>query len=869
MMRVPAATSVVLTTLLAAAPAVAPSLLAPAGGAEPVALAPARAAPAAPAADGFRSFVRKQAGVAKAALRKGDSAAARDAWEEVLAVDPVNLDALQGLLEVAAAEEDRDAEALVLWELLPLLEGRVADGEVSLDRELARGRERQAEVDPFAGEADVLVEAYRDALVELGDAYLGDEFYAMALTSWAQVAALAEPGSALESRALDAVERCLSEGEDWVTDIQAPRREIGGKDEAWIEAHDAETTRWNRAARMDTAHYRIRTNAGWRMLNGAAQAMEAVNAFYREMWGIVPDPKPSNVDPELRDITVPPIDLNIYADHAEYLKRSGAPEWSGGVFKGSSVETYDHAGRGGSWRATLNTLFHEASHQFMSVAVGPSCPSFVNEGVACLFEGIELLPNGNIRRDLPVMSRLNDLVNRIRRGNLVPLAEVMTTGNQPEFYAPRWGIFYYLRMAVDDQGRYLFRDRLDDYIFEFKKGAVGNMPEHFMEFLILPADIPEMRTFEDFESEWKRWIVALKEESTSGEERVAGFRKKARLAGLKKDREAQLRFNERILDLDPTDADASWGVAVACQALERPDRAVHMAHMFLNRCAGDDKRRPDAEALIDELDPHVEDARDARRSLVGGMASLALRYDREEMPLMAMRVGRDVLGLDPFEESAGALVSRLERETGKSVIRWERLYNGFGLEGWWPQGNDLPFLSSGDAILCDYARVPGQNRQGEEGLSIYSNLFVDRTVVGNWTLEARIECTRDWEIAGLTFGAQDSDHYEAVVLRKVGDGPEQRVDFGSFENGWNFRGDGAYKASFDPTAPGGTLLRVQVRGREVSVSIDGEPLPVVVDGKNRKSIPYPAGALRGDLGLLGSKGQTRFSEIRLLAGKAR
>ena len=43
------------------------------------------------------------------------------------------------------------------------------------------------------------------------------------------------------------------------------------------------------------------------------------------------------------------------------------------------------------------------------------------------------------------------------------------------------------------------------------------------------------------------------------------------------------------------------------------------------------------------------------------MASLALRYDREEMPLMAMRVGRDVLGLDPFEESAGALVSRLER----------------------------------------------------------------------------------------------------------------------------------------------------------------------------------------------------------------
>ena len=65
------------------------------------------------------------------------------------------------------------------------------------------------------------------------------------------------------------------------------------------------------------------------------------------------------------------------------------------------------------------------------------------------------------------------------------------------------------------------------------------------------------------------------------------------------------------------------------------------------------------------------------------------------------------------------------------------------------------------------------------------------------------------------------------------------------------------------------LLQVDVKGKEVFVTIDGQPLEVVVDGKNRPSITYPGEALRGDVGLLCSRGVTGFRDLRLLAGKSR
>ena len=60
-------------------------------------------------------------------------------------------------------------------------------------------------------------------------------------------------------------------------------------------------------------------------------------------------------------------------------------------------------------------------------------------------------------------------------------------------------------------------------------------------------------------------------------------------------------------------------------------------------------------------------------------------------------------------------------------------------------------------------------------------------------------------------------------------------------------------------------MRITVRGREVSVSLNGVPVKPIVGGREQPSLKYPLGALRGDVGLLVSRGTTRFTDIRLLA----
>lgn len=825
-----------------------------------------------PGADtGYTRFVKAQAGVAKKASKAKDWATVEAAWTAVLEVDPLSMEALAGLVDAAEERSDGDAEALARREYNHQLTRRVQTGENKLARTLSKSEERQAEIDPFAGESLELQQGFSEAQVALGQAYLEAGFFANALAAWIARLDTVAPDSdeAVEARA--AITRCLAEGGDFVGRLGlAPDLSAGERDEAWIADFNRKTAKWSRAGEWETPHYRIKVAGNWKLGEATARAMEEAHAFYREIWGIIPDPAPKSVDESLRDINITPIAVNIFATRDEYLKRTGSPEWSGGVFTGGSVETYDHGSGSGSWRSTLTTLYHEASHQFMSEAVG-SPPSFINEGVACLFESILVLPNGTIRRDLPTKRYLTELAKTLRAQPSFDLAFVMDAknGNEPSFYAPRWGLVYFLRMYVDDQGAYVYRDQLENYIYGFKRGAPGDPAEHFESYFVEPFQIPGITNFVEFTEVWRQWILDLEAAEKDSSGRVAKLRKRARMGGLKKDWQTALAFHERVLDLEPGDLDAIWGVAQAAEELGQIDQAVFMARQLIDLAEPEDKRRQDADTLHKSLDEQAGDWADARRRLVGGMAGLALRYDREEMPLMAMRVAQDVLDIDPFDASARALIGRLERETGRTVIRWRRLFNGLDLDGWYGAKTEEAFFVEDSQLVADYGRVAGAAGGADaEGDSLYQTIFLERAVQGDWSMEARIRAGSDWEIAGLCFGARDSDNFEGVVLRKGSDG-SNRLDFGSFHGSWVFRGDGSYKADYDPTGPEGTLLRVDVRNRKVSVTIDGVPLHPVVDGKKQDSIQYPMSALRGDAGLLVSKGVTRFTDLRMLAGKTR
>lgn len=863
--------------------------------------------PASAAGGGFERFRQKQLDAAKAAVRSKDWKAAEAAWTALLELDPRSFDALEGLAEVAEKREDRDAELLARIELNEALVAAAATGDTSRARLLSKSTERLAQLDPFPGESDALMAAYGEAQAELGRLYFEAGFHANALAAWQRRQLLCKPGSAEATAAQAALSAVLASAPDAVAVRYAPVAPPGGPDAAWIAEFDRKTAKFSQAGKWETPHYRIKCNAGWRLGNEVAQAMEQVHAFYREIWGIVPDPKPEKLPEGLRDLTITPIDVNIFATRDEYVRRAGegAQDWSGGNFTGSAVNTYDQTTGGGKGtRAMMSTLFHEASHQFMSVAVGDSVPSFVNEGVASLFEGIEVLSNGSVRRDLPVPDRLTPLAEALNKGTALPLRKVFDAPeNKPELYMYRWGIMYFLRMYVDETGRYVFRDRLQDYIYEFKKGGLGSEVEHFTQFVLEHEKAPGLLTFDEFEAVWTKWILDLDAELRTADKRLDGYNAKGRMAGLKSEFGDALRWYEKALDIDAGHPEALWGSAQACAALAKAaqpgagqsslnDRAVLAWRRFVELVAEDEPRRGEAQANADRLDPEAAAFADARRSLAGGMAALARKYDEEQMPRLAMRCSRRVLDVEPLDPSSRAMLARLERDTGLSVVHWRRLFNGFDLDGWYASEGDGSFHVVDGTLINDSSRVGRKKPASEDGADgedepaatsgaadpgaiTYQALLADRKVDGDFALEARLETGKDWQIAGLIFGARDTDHYEAIVLRhragseKGPNGkPINNVDFGTYASGaWSFRGDGSIKVEYDAAA--GAVLRVEVRGREVSVSIDGQPVSPIAGGKIVKAIQYPLGALRGDVGLLASRGVTRFTDIRLAAGAER
>ncbi|MED5330382.1 MAG: hypothetical protein VX916_03740 [Planctomycetota bacterium] len=825
------------------------------------------------AEDGAEEFIKDRSNIARLAERRKDYKKAERAWSDILEISPLSQRALQGLVDVAEAQGDRDGELLALLRLSEELQRAAAREDPGADRLLTKAEERRSVLDPLAGDGERLLADYAETQEFLGETYLADEFYANALAAWKRRGELAVPYTEAAEKSKNAIRTILVEGGD---DVAVPGLDPSilndGRSEEWIAKHDRAHDEWGDAAIFELPHYVLKTNAGWRIGSAAAEAMERAHGFFREVWGLIPDPPPKKVDKSLRDIQVSRIEVGIYRNKEEYLQQTGSPEWSGGVYTGGGVYTWDYTEQSGAtnFNSTFGTLFHEASHQFMAECVG-GVPSFVNEGVACLFEGIEMLSNGTIRKDLPVLHYLTELAEELEGEGTLSLREVMdgtsAASNQPEYYKYRWGVMYFLRMFVDDQGIYVYRDRLTDFIYSFKQSSGGKLSDYFEEYFFTGKEAPVVEgldSLDSFRKFWGEWILDLNKEIREEDKRVDEYRQKGRMAYLKKNYGESMNFYSRAQDIDPDDVETAWGLARAAEKLDRSDRAVFEYRRFLDIIERTDTRFALAEKAIRRLDPYFEDYEDAQSALIGGMAVLGQRYDKEGLPLMAMYWGHRVLELDPFDGSARSLVDRLERETGRSVVLWQRLFNGFDLHGWYSGGGMAGFTARGGALVCDSALMEGLDDKSGADQQVYRTLFVQRQVGADWTLDVKISGEKDWQIAGLCFGAQDEDRFEGIVLRHTGD-KVNNVDFATFDgdSARSFRGDGSYKAPYNLSD--GVTVRLQVRGKKVAVFINGELLKPIVDGREVEWMKYPMAALRGDIGILASEGVTRFTDIRLLS----
>jgi len=184
--------------------------------------------------------------------------------------------------------------------------------------------------------------------------------------------------------------------------------------------------------------------------------------------------------------------------------------WSPGE---SKVVCYDTRESSGSLDQMLNTLFHEASHQFMSAMTlrGGFAPAWLNEGTACFFEGARALQDRRVVWPDAASSRLSSLSYMLTSGEGPSFADVIgfnSPASYPgEYYAFGWGIVYYMQEYEDPRTLdYVWRPYYQEYV-ESITVEPANSRELFDEIFLRPGNPGGFRTFDDFEKGVTSWIL--------------------------------------------------------------------------------------------------------------------------------------------------------------------------------------------------------------------------------------------------------------------------------------------------------------------------------------------------------------------------
>jgi hypothetical protein len=163
--------------------------------------------------------------------------------------------------------------------------------------------------------------------------------------------------------------------------------------------------------------------------------------------------------------------IRLFADEEEYVRYVG-PEfaWSAGLWSEARgeliIRPVDAANYQQARERVLRTVYHEAFHQYLSLATSPLrvCVWF-NEGHAVLFEHARI-QNGNVM--------LDEHQQHADRATSVPLQHLFaltydqfyggTQEERQQRYATAWGLVYYLRRSAAADPQFAFAGLLDAYM---------------------------------------------------------------------------------------------------------------------------------------------------------------------------------------------------------------------------------------------------------------------------------------------------------------------------------------------------------------------------------------------------------------------
>jgi Tfp pilus assembly protein PilF len=822
---------------------------------------------------GAQVQIARYLSVARQELERGRMEPCLQAIYQVLERDHNAREGWQVLAEYARKLGDQDLELWALYRDFRLAEARGL--QTAKRKELLA---TMAQVDPGGAQLLDLTERFSADLKKLAERYEKEGRPHGAIRVYKRLLSL-DP---LNEATAAAIERIASAPDPALAPHATPRDPFAGIDQSFLDEFDAQHSDWDNAAKEVREHYITITDTGYKNLIRTADAMEQVNTFYREFFGY------GGAGDER---TVPRITVHLFKDKDEYLKRGFSPvEWSAGHFTGSHVETFlPDTG----FEGVVGTLFHEAAHQFVSLAT--SATGWLNEGLASFFEGTRIQANGTVVMNLPAGHRLFPLAQRMEAGwmkgptdgidekgegdpKTAPTFRILVENEYawgPPWYAPTWGLVYFLYNFQDPwDGRFVYRKAFSEFINSsggrIGKGAVENFEKVVLEAPSKPItkerpkDAPLLKlpkTVDELDLVWKDWILALRDRQAGKVEAAQPYLRWARFAaqaGL--GAEAKEHYERALLE-NPLDPEALEGLAeVLVEYFEEPDRASVLLEQLLRVVEAD----PNADALVlakiesrlKKLDPDRRNLTRIETALLEVAEGALLAYRDAARPRMVMewsrRLARD-FGEPRFYDLYGEMV----RSFGGSVDLWDRAYNEENLDGWlYGQG---VFQAKGEQVLADFgAPKPGQFD--------FRFLMLDRLTSGDFSLETDLEVRRNsGTFAGIVFGQKGVDDFHGAALFP-GTAKEGVVDtgyadlfssFGGAIKVWRHTPVVLEPANGQSSSSVWHRLRVDVTGVEVDVWLDGERIMTHAFAGRE--------VLAGSFGLFVGPGQARFRNVRYLS----
>lgn len=802
-------------------------------------------------------FVASYLQEARGKLAAGDAAGARSAVGRALERDGNSLEALRLFAEIAVQQGDLDTAVHALHRWLGV-EATRTRGKPGPDRKIVHGL--LAPLDSEATSWEKLQADYAKALLDLGKEYRRKKDLLGALDVYQHLLAVAPD----HSEGLAAIHEIRTKGgrEAAVEDVYGGTDPTGGMAEDELAKMDREHADWEKAWTDESDNYTYRTNAGFLVLKTSRIAMEQMNQFYRRFFRFLEDGG-----------NTPKIEIRIFKNRDEYLRLGQSPaEWSAGHFVGNAVETYAGGVTGKeAVRAMYGTLFHEAAHQFVSLT-GPMVPGWLNEAYASFFEGCVILSNGAVKWNRVPPGRLFPLASRLERGWMESPDEALPAGNGqfrdperapplrmvvegkyswgPPWYAPTWGVVYFLYNYRAPDGRTVYRDALHAYYTSFRRGQPKDPAAHFEQVVLAGSPRSPAKTLAELDPIWKEWILRLRDRESGALDAGDELVQWAKAALERGEKDLAIEFLEEARERSPANADVLWQLAGALeqQGKRRGEAAARLREFRRAlEAAGrsDDPRLAEAGKRIERLDPLVPRYRQLKQKLAQQGLALARDYEARKLPTMALEIARRMTASYSVPE-AMAYYAELAARTGRSLARWRVAYDERSLAGW--SGGEEAFQAYGKLLR---AAVP---RDGAR--MVTRELTADVTFDADFSLSAEVQIPDDpakpgqWtgELAGLCFGRKGDQRFHAVLLH-----PKGFLDVSSNRGGdWQVHDHRS--------------LPVGGAWHELRIDVTGNQLDVYYDGLFVRSLAFPdPAAVRGAFGLLCGPGAAQFRNVRLLA----